>query len=345
MKFEGTPQPNPEENSESQEKETGIEISVTREKASVLYHDLELNGENPTSPEVEIVVEKQPIELVEGESYSNRAVLLDRETEKMQSLASKAEALLDLPEHERIAEVLDILKSEVRYAFNDVLEKVAETDPDLAKWVAENTGLNVSSVHNVPLSEIVEKGYGVCRHLAPAYLWLAQKAGLKGVILSSDTDLSVIKNIKRSDTKEKLFKSVEVGQDVAAHSWVEIKTSDGRWIPVDPSTGLVGASEEGLAMFKEANYMAYGNLGFDVEAKPGDKLRTKGTPVLFGPAEATASGKYCVELRGLKSEIRIGKENWPPTNIPYLGEGILNIATNERSGGFYLDIIEIKEVV
>lgn len=98
----------------------------------------------------------------------------------MQSLATEAETLLELPENERPARVLEILRSKMHYAYNDVIEKLSETDPDLAKWVAENTGLNASSVSNVTLSELMERGYGVCRHLATAYLWLAQKAGLKG---------------------------------------------------------------------------------------------------------------------------------------------------------------------
>ena len=324
-----------------EQKEKGIEISATKERASASFRNLELNAQNPTSPEIRIVVEKQPIELVEGKSYGNYSVLIDRETERMQSLATQAEALLELPENERPVKILEILRDKMHYAYNDVIEKLSETDPDLAKWVAENTGLNAASVSNVPLSEIVEKGYGVCRHLATAYLWLAQKAGLKGVILSSDW--GVIKNIERSDTKQKLFRSAEVGKPVSAHSWVEIKTSDGRWIPVDPSTKLVGDSKEGLAMFREANYMAYGNSGLDVEAEPGDQLDTKGTPILFGPAEATASGKYCLELRSSKPTTRFRKENLPPTNIPYSGEGKLKIGTSEQFGGFALDIIEVKE--
>lgn len=337
MKFESQP------NQESMEQnENHIEISVAKKEASIVFHNLELDGQYPKSPELEIVVEKQPIELVEGGVYSGNAILFDAETEKMQSLASQAENLRDLPESERLGSVLRILRSEVNYAYNEVLEKVADTDPDLAKWVAENTGLNAARVYKVPLSEIIEKGYGVCRHLAPAYLWLAQKAGLKGAILNSDQ--GVIKNIERSDNHQPLFKSVEVGDTVAAHAWVEIKTSDGRWIPVDPSTGLVGDSDEGLAMFKEANYMAYATKpNLNVKAEPEDKLRQKGTTVLFEPAEATTSGVYCLELSSSKPKFRFGQGTLPPTNEPYSGEGKLSVTTTAQSGEFALDIIEIKE--
>ncbi len=324
-----------------QQKEKGLEISFSNESASAVFRNLELNAENPTSPEVRLTVEKRPITIKEGKSYGTYAVLIDNESERMRALTQKAETLLELPEKERLAKVLDILRGNVHYAYNDVVGKLSETNPELAKWVAENTSLNASSVTNVPLSEIIEKRYGVCRHLAVAYLWLAQKAGLKGIILNSD--LGVIKNIQRSDTKEKLFKSVDIGKSAPAHSWVEIKTSDGQWIPVDPSTKLVGDSEERLTMFKEANYMAYGNLGLDIESEPGGELSTKGKSIIFAPAEAKASGTYSLELKSTKPTIIIRGENLPPTNFPFSGEGRLNINTTEQFGSMALDIVDVKE--
>lgn len=326
----------------AEKKEKSIEISAAREGASVSFRKLELDAQHPTSPEIRIVVEKQPVELLEGKSYCRDAVLVDRETKKMRSLAASAETLLKLPESERPAKVLEILRDKMHYAYDDVIDKLSETSPDLAKWVAENTGLSASSVYNVPLSELVEKGYGVCRHLAVVYLWLAQKAGLKGVLLTSGS--GVIKNIERSDNEQKLFRSAEVGKPIPAHSWVEIKTSDGRWIPVDPSIKLVGDSEEGLAMFREANYMALGDTGLDVEAEPRNQLDVKkSTPILFAPGESTASGTYCLELGSSKPTFRFGKETLPPTNVPYSGKGKLNIGKGEQLGGLALDIIGVKE--
>jgi len=326
---------------ESPEKEVSVEVEKSKESALVSFQDLELSAENPTSPEIRIVVEKQPIDLIEGKSYGNFSVLIDKETEQMRDVATEAEALRELPEEERPAKLLEILRSKVHYAYNEVVEKLSETDPDLAQWVAENTGLN-RSASSIPLSQIIEKGYGVCGHLSTAYLWLAQKAGLKGVVLNSDH--RTIKNIERSDTKEKLFKSAEIGQPVSAHSWVEIKTSDGRWIPVDPSTKLVGDTEEGLEMFRSANYMASGNLGLDIEAEPRDKLSPKGSPILFAPAESSASGVWSLELKSTKPTIRIGKENLPPTNIPYTGNGSLHIKRDESSGGPLLDMVSVEKV-
>ncbi len=341
MKLEsyGSKVPDPLTQESVEQKEKGVEITFTKETASVLFHNLNLSSENPISPEIGIVVEKQPIELVEGKSYCNEAVLVDKETERMQALATQAEVFLELPENERPAKVLELLRDKMHYAYNDVVEELSKTNPDLGKWVVENTGPNTSSVHNIPLSEIIEKGYGVCRHLSPAYLWLAQKAGLKGVLLSS---IDGIKNIERSDTKQKLFKFSEIGKPVGAHSWVEIKTSDGQWIPVDPSTKLVGDSEEGLAMFREANYMALGGPGLEIGAEPRDQLNVDATSIFFAPAEATASGKYSLELQSLKPTVRFGKENLPPTNVPYSGEGKLTVNTREQSSDLTLDIVEVK---
>lgn len=326
---------------ETEKVEQAIEISAEEQLASVAFQNLELNADNPRSPEIRVVVEKQPIELVEGKSYCNHAVLIDKETESMRSLVEEAEALLELPEQERPAKVLEIFRQRMHYAYDDTIEKLSETDPELARWVAKNTGLNAASFSDVPLSQVIEKGYGVCGHLATAYLWLAQKAGLRGVILSSDW--GVLKNIERSDTKEKLFKSAEIGQPVSNHSWVEIKTSDGRWIPVDPSTKLVGDTEAGLAMFRDANYSAIGGLGLDLEAEPRDKLDPLlTTPIVFSPAEAKASGVACLELRSTKPTTRLRKEDIPPTNIPYSGEAKLTIGVSEQFGGFALDIVEVK---
>lgn len=328
-----------------EKKEKDIEISATKKSASVLFRNLELNVENTTSPEIRIVVEKQPIELIEGKSYGNSAVLIDKETERMQSLATQAEALLEIPENERPARVLELLRSKMSYAYNDVIEKLSETDPDLAKWVAENTGLKARGFNNVPLSKLIDSGYGVCRHLAVAYLWLAQKAGLKGVLLESD--FGTIKNIERSDTQQKLFRSADVGKPVSAHSWVEIKTSDGKWIPVDPTTKLVGDSDGGLVMFREANYMAFTGLGLDFEAEPREQLGPRCSQLFFAPAESTASGKCFLELSSTKPVLRLtkgaGGGSLPPTNIPYSGEGKLKIDTNNNPSLLALDIVEIRE--
>jgi transglutaminase-like putative cysteine protease len=75
------------------------------------------------------------------------------------------------------------------------------------------------------LSEFLEKGYGRCTQLSVAYLYLAQQAGIEGCFMGSDS--GAIKNVLK-DENTKLFRSAEVGAPVGAHSWVELKLSDGR---------------------------------------------------------------------------------------------------------------------
>lgn len=307
----------------------------------VLFKHLELDTNTPCSPEVKVVVEKQPIVIEEGKSYANFSVLIDKETEKVHNLVLQAEAIKNLPEHERPAAILNLLRDNIQYAHKDVLEKVSETDPELAQWVAKNTGLNSFSTMNVPLSELVEKGYGVCRHLSVAYLYLAEKAGLEGCFMNSDS--GTIKNIERTDTKEKLFKSTEIGKPVSPHSWIEIKLSNGQWIPVDPSTKLVGDSPEKLEMFRQANYLAIG-YGIDIEGEPHE-LWAEGKGLTFKPGESRTEGAYHLFLKSTRPSYKISKgqsEIVPPTNTPFSGEGKINIITGDQFYGMKLKLVDVE---
>ena len=321
-----------------EKREKGLEISVSREIASVSFNALKLDELHPVSPEVRVVIEKKPRILEEGGSYCREAVLIDAETEQMQLLANQATALKELQETERPARILEILRAKIQYANQDVLKALSKTNPDLASWVVQNTGFNVS----VPLSELVEKGYGICRHLAVAFLWLAQKAGLQGVILIANPH--VIRNIVRSDTKEKLFKSFELEGQAPGHAWVEILTGDGQWIPVDPSTKLVGDSEAGLAMFKDAHYMAIGTEALDFEAEPSELLNSKVSQIQFASAEARASGFVGLELKSTMTPFSFRKKTaMESVNTQYSGKGKLVIKVSDRSGGLKVGIIEVSQ--
>lgn len=320
--------------------ETGSkpEITFNSKRATIVYGNLILSADNPTSSEISVVVKKLPTTILEGKSYANGAVLIDEETEKMSSITSRAEALRTVPEIERPKAVLELLRENVQYAYNDVGEAVSKSDPELASWVAQNTGIN-SSASNVPLSELIDKGYGVCRHLAVAYLWLAQKAGLEGTLMASD--YGGIRNIKRTDTGERLFKSVDVGQPLPAHAWAEIRTSDGRWIPVDPSVKLVGDTEEGLSMFQEAGYEGIWGYGIEIDTQPNE-LSPNSTKMTMPPAQSTAEAKFSLLLKSTKPTLRLFAENIPPTNTPYSGEGKLAINTTQASGVVNLQLVSVK---
>ncbi len=307
------------EKSDPQDAGKSIEISYTEENGSVVFHNLNLNVEVLSSPEVEVTVEKQPTEIVEGRHYLNNIVKIDKETKKMKSLSGAAEKLLEIPEAERLEKVLEILRNNVNYPYEDDIKKLAEKNPKLAQWITDN----VKSNKTVSISEIFEKGYGQCGHLTVAYLWLAQKAGLKGTILTCPK--GVIKNIVRTDTGKSLFKS----EGGPAHAWVEVQISDGRWIPVDPSVKLIGDSRERLDMFKEANYKTFCE-GLGENWEPKETVQSKNTPVVFYPAEPTASGSFHLELK--------------TKNEQYFGEGKLDIST-QYSRSFPSLNLKIRDIL
>lgn len=59
------------------EQPKAIEIERTSEQATVTFKHLELNAENPNSPEIKVIVEKQPVIIEEGKSYGSSSVLVD----------------------------------------------------------------------------------------------------------------------------------------------------------------------------------------------------------------------------------------------------------------------------
>jgi hypothetical protein len=238
-------------NPEKHEGETPNNTLETQNKLIFHFKDLDLSEKNPKSEEVEFVVEKQPIPPIEnGKSYPNSHLIIDSEGSKIPELVNTVRELRVLPEEERIHKVLELVRDNVKFPYPEILKKVRENNPSLAEWVEENIHPKSKVVN---LSELLDKGYGVCKHLSLLYLYLAQEAGLEGMYCSSGSDIT---NILRSDNGEPLFKMTKVGEKAPPHAWVEIRTSSGKWIPVDPTTNLVGDTQEGVDMFKKANYMA-----------------------------------------------------------------------------------------
>ena len=301
-----------------------VEISYETNTASIVFHELELTPQNPTSPKIEVVVGRNPIEIREGNSYCQNALFIDKETEKMKSIAKEAEEASTLPETERIKKVLEIFKNYIHYAYKEDIDKLAESDSESANWIREN--IIKKAENKVPISQVFEKGYGICRHMAPAYLWLAQKAGLKGLI-ATRAGKGIIKNITRTDNNnKKLFKT-----DIPGHAWIEIQLGDGRLVPVDPSVedGLVGDTEESLDMFRKANYMAAADEAYYGEGS--NNLSGLKTPINFSPGESTTSFNSWLKLRG---------------DTPYSGEGSLNISLDNMSAwtSLNLNLKEAKKV-
>lgn len=159
---------------------------------------------------------------------------------------------------------------------------------------------------------------------------MIQKAGLQGTLCNAEA--GVVKNIKRSDREENLFKSVAIGEPTAAHMWTEVQMSDGTWIPVDPSTNLVGDTQERMALFQEANYMASGEYGTTLTWSPHE-LVPQASSLSFKPGEAISNAQY-----GLLLVATPGIPN-PSYSPKYSGPGNLTVSTTQRFGMMNLEIL------
>lgn len=74
-----------------------------------------------------------------------------------------------------------------------------------------------------------------------------------------------------------------------AHAWVEFRMNDNTWLPVDPSTELVGDTEEGMATFQAAHYQAQVDRSLKLGLPEGFSAGTT-RGLEFLPGEAQHSG-------------------------------------------------------
>jgi|GEM_PF-6500757 len=175
-----------------------------------------------------VTLEKQPTKITNETVIEN--VTLDRDNPAIQHLLEQARQLTEVPERDRPRRLMELLRSHVAFAYNDVIEELAKTKPELAQWVAQHTGLNSSSATPLKLSEIISSGHGVCRHLSVVLLVLANEAGMQGAYLSTAPHRDpqyTAHNVVRRDTGEQLFKMSKVGDPIGGHAWVELLTSEG----------------------------------------------------------------------------------------------------------------------
>jgi hypothetical protein len=201
-----------------------------------------------------ITVNKLPTRLELGQRI--HGIVIDNESPKLIDMRHKAASLQSLPKKDRILPLMDLVSQEIKYPFPSTLEQINKTDPEKGKRIQEYTR---NSHIPVTLSEIVDNGYGICRHFSLTALSLAIDAGLSGVHLkhegSRDDDQAKLLNVIRGDTGLPLFQSFGINERFdGGHSWIEILLDDGEWIPIDPTTGLTGLTPEGLETFRDANY-------------------------------------------------------------------------------------------
>ena len=296
---------------------------------SFYFQDLNLNKENLQSPEIEFLIERETITIDQGVEYGNGGIFIDEKTEEMNELLERAGVLKDLPEEERLSGIMAILREKVKFAYPQIVQSLSETNPDVAQWINSKMwkGNDV-----IPLSELFEKGYGICRHLSVAYLWLAQGAGLQGNILGTNVFDNPIKNILRTDTKDPLFKMTPVGENAPSHVWVEIKLSSGEWIPIDPSVNLIGNTQEGLEMFNLANYRGSAPRDLHIKIEPESSDITGIVESYFEPGVPIAKSKAfisCIKRRALDHKGNLKDSSY----TSYQGNAKLIISSVKEKAG------------
>jgi hypothetical protein len=222
-----------------------------------------------------LVVDVEKTPLVVSDSGIIGKIKFGKESDGTRELVGLAENLSFIEnERQRIDELLVILKSKITYGYNEVIENKALEHNVPVEFMQR---MGVQGNEQIGFDEITKYGVGICGHLSSSYLYLANKAGLKGILVNSDSERTPL-NIMRTDKNKKLFRSADIGKRTSNHAWVEIQLEDGTWIPVDPSTELTGTTEEGMRMFHEADYMtslgSWLELSFDESTSIGSQGST-----------------------------------------------------------------------
>lgn len=236
---------------EHQEKPFACELEKHDSFLDITFKNVKLSDEgNKTLGRLIVDVEKAPLTVSENSIIG--MIKFGEENDFTKDLVSLAEKLSTIEnERQRIDELLAVMKSKISYGYNEVIESRAKEHNVSVEFMQR---MGVQGNEQMGFDEVAKYGVGVCGHLSASYLYLANKAGLKGIVVNSDPERTPV-NIMRTDKDKKLFRSADIGNRTSNHAWVEIQLHDGTWIPVDPSTDLTGTTEEGMNMFREADYM------------------------------------------------------------------------------------------
>lgn len=203
---------------------------------------------------------KEPTDIQPGMTIE--WVEFDKDNQLLSDVWEQIDRIKKLAEDKRPRKVMELLRSKVQYPYDWILESLTLDNPNQAQWVRENIAIEPYISPYLKLSDIVTNGYATCRHFAASYLFLAHEAGLT-VAFSTNSPDSIpgggpgpIRNVRRRDDGEQLFKSCAAGQPIwAGHAWAEVRIND-KWIPVDPTTNLVGDREDDFNTFFDADYRA-----------------------------------------------------------------------------------------
>lgn len=315
-----------------------VEI-INEHEAAINFPSLSLNSQEPASSPILLTIDKHPITLSEGDVLSNPDIEIDAPSPTMIKMIDQLREIDALEERQKPRAILQILSRHMAYAFTPTIDQLSRTNPEQARWIREHTVEGHPNQEQIKLSEIIEHKYAVCAQLSVVYLWLAQQAGIPGAIASH---LSLnMKNIIRPDTGTPLFSSVGLGPIKEwGHRWVELQMDDGSWVPVDPSTHLVGDTQSSLDIFELAgytseNHMAALKSSFN-QGVHGLNLQFNASGIKAGHSQSKATGRVALKLYSdIPEEQREYAHNKYPDRFPdhFEGQVTARIYSNHTAPG------------
>lgn len=293
-------------------KKNVVEVVKTGDGKYLLTADsVELNQGD--SLDLVVTLEKLPLTIVPGERM--HGVEMDVESPVFAELKAEIDAIRELPERKRPRKLVELIRSRVKYPYKKVVEELRTADEEKYKWIQEKLKLKTAK-----LSECLAQGFAECDQFAVLLLALGNMAGLEGTVCtyhsSTYSDADNIVNVLREDNGEPLYKSIAVGEQlIDGHSWVEFKLHDETWMPVDPTTNLIGDNNEDLRTFEKANF------GVDVYLETDDKyLWPDRTGLMFLPGESIHTG--IVRIRPRKMDVDDVEQE-----VPYKGSLKMDLYT------------------
>ena len=218
---------------------------------------------------IPLLLRKTPIDKITAQSKIDGNVVVG-ESKELDELMLKATKITGLPAEPKLRKLMELTRSTLKYFGKAARKEIKLDSLEKLDWLDQN--VTSKSGYKASLAETLDRGYGICGHFTALYAVLAQQSGLDVVVNHADGDMEPI-NIVRSDNNLPLFKEVPVGKRTGAHIFLEV-LKDNQAIPVDPTTNLIGLSEEERKVFETARYydvvLAWGQQETDV--RPPNRL-------------------------------------------------------------------------
>lgn len=292
---------------------------------------VELTTEKPSCEIGTINVTEIPvskIDIKDEVGLRHEGIELDEITPKINQIKNEIASMCEgKKDREKPRIILDIMKKYMQYGFKDII-----VDNKLAQEVV--------SLSKCKISELVESGFGICKHLSPLYLYFATEVGLSGLLQISSGQEDFINIYRDKENKSKLFQSKEVGQKIGGHMWANIEI-DGEWILVDPSVNLVGDNESDLAIIEQAGYKSL-IYAPSIHSDSPENIRITGKSI-YNPVVKTgkpAEMKISAQNMDLVEQVRFKAPNLPPKTENFKGVIDCDIETECIFGGAKLIITE-----